>query len=165
MPRGSRRKDVEAALHGAFASEGWHGPTVLEALRGLRRGDADAKPAGAHHSIHELVRHIEHWEAVGADLVRSPGLNPEGGGDWKAPPRAFGASVRRMRATHARLVRAVARLGDADLDRPTKSDAGSRPLAEVLHAIAAHAAYHAGQIRMLRALLVGRPGARPRRRS
>jgi uncharacterized damage-inducible protein DinB len=59
-----------------------------------------------------------------------------------------------LRATHRLLVAAVSALEDADLERPVRTvSAGRMPLGQVLHGVAAHDAYHAGQIRMQRTLL------------
>jgi uncharacterized damage-inducible protein DinB len=69
-------------------------------------------------------------------------------------PAAFAASLRAMKATHRRLVEAVSALDDAALDRSIGTwDSGRMPLARVLHGVAAHDAYHAGQIRLVRTLL------------
>jgi uncharacterized damage-inducible protein DinB len=59
-----------------------------------------------------------------------------------------------MKRTHLGLVAAVSLLTDADLERPIGTwDSGTLPLARVLHGVAAHDAYHAGQIRLLRTLI------------
>ena len=50
----------------------------------------------------------------------------------------------------------MAALDDPDLDRRVKTSSGPRPLSEVLHGLAAHDAYHAGQIRLARTLLRAR---------
>ena len=54
------------------------------------------------------------------------------------------------------LDRSVKTLRDEDLDRKVPTSSGPRPLVEVLHGLAAHDAYHAGQIRLTRKLLRGR---------
>ena len=41
-------------------------------------------------------------------------------------------------------------LRDQDLDRKVPTSSGPRPLVEVLHGLAAHDAYHAGQIQLLK---------------
>ena len=61
-----------------------------------------------------------------------------------------------MERGHRALVKAVSALRDGDLERKVQTSSGPRPLVEVLHGVAAHDAYHAGQIRLTRKLLRGR---------
>jgi uncharacterized damage-inducible protein DinB len=155
--RATRVDDVLAALRGAFEKNGWHGPTVLGSVRGVTPSEAERKPPRAHHSIHELVDHIAYWEAV---VLRRhlgpPKTERRGRGDWRPPAGSLADSVRRMEEGHRALVKAVKALRDGDLDRKVPTSSGPRPLVEVLHGLAAHDAYHAGQIRLTRKLLRGR---------
>lgn len=151
---GTRVEAVLGALKGAFESKGWHGPTVLEAIRGVTEAQACRKPGGAHHSIHQLVEHIEYWEAMGLHYVRTGAPGRLERHEWSPPTTTLAASVRRLRSSHKALVAAVARLKDGGLDRNVRTtSAGSRTLVDVLLGIAAHDAYHAGQIRLIRTLL------------
>jgi uncharacterized damage-inducible protein DinB len=154
---GTRVDDVLSALRGAFEKNGWHGPTVLGSVRGVTAREADRKPARAHHSIHELVDHVAYWEAVVLRrYLGPPKTERRGRGDWRPPVGSLAESVRRMEEGHRALVKAVKALRDDDLDRKVPTSSGPRPLVEVLHGVAAHDAYHAGQIRLTRKLLRGR---------
>ena len=154
---GTRVDDILAALRGAFESNGWHGPTVLGAVRGVTASEAGRKPPRAHHSILELVDHIAYWEAV---ILRRylvpPKTERRGRGDWRPPVGSLADSVQRMNEGHRALVKAVKALRDEDLERKVPTSSGPRPLVEVLHGLAALDAYHAGQIRLTRTLLRGR---------
>jgi uncharacterized damage-inducible protein DinB len=152
----TRVDDVLAALRGAFEANGWHGPTVRASVRGVTAREADRKPSRAHHSVHELVDHIAYWEATVLRRYFVPASPRQERGDWRPPAASFADSVRRMEDGHRALVKAVSALRDQDLDRPVKTPSGPRPLVEVLHGLAAHDAYHAGQIRLTRNLLPGR---------
>lgn len=147
----TRVSDVLAALRGSFLNRGWHGPTVLEAIKGLTA--KKAKKRRAAHSIHELVDHLEYWENVAIHYVRRGRPPKRHRQDWTAPSLKWRDSVKRLRATHRVLVAAVTPLKEADLERVVRTVDGRMPLGRVLHGVAAHAAYHAGQIRMLRTLL------------
>ena len=48
-------------LHRAFVGEAWHGPAVLEILKGVSAEQALARPLDGGHSIWELALHIEAW--------------------------------------------------------------------------------------------------------
>lgn len=152
--RATRVQDVLASLEAAFARKGWHGPTVLQSLAGVTTREAALKPAGAHHSIHQLVDHIQYWEEAGLRYATTREKPRRTRRDWSRPTLSFAASVSRLKRTHLSLVSAVSLLTDADLERPIGTwDSWTLPLARVLHGVAAHDAYHAGQIRLLRTLL------------
>jgi hypothetical protein len=155
VPR-TRVDDVLAALRGAFEANGWHGPTARGSVRGVTAREAERRPAHAHHSIHQLVDHIAYWEATVLRRYFVPASARQGRGDWRPPAGTLAESIERMEAVHRALVGAVSALRDQDLDRKVKTPSGPRPLVEVLHGLAAHDAYHAGQIRLTRKLLRGR---------
>jgi len=149
--------DVLVALKGAFEANGWHGPAVRQSVRGVTARQARVKPPGPHNSIHELVDHIEYWEAIGVHYVNKGAPPRRRRKDWAPPSLPWTKSLRRLRNTHRVLVAAVARLWDEDLDRTVRTAAAGRMrLARVLHGIAAHDAYHAGQIRLMLTLLRAR---------
>ena len=145
----TRVADVLVALQGAFAKKGWHGATVLESVKGIRA--KKARKRKDQHSIHELVDHIEYWENIAVHYVRRGRPPKRRRADWAPPTLHWRDSVRRMRATHRVLVAAIASLKDADLERPVRTlGSGRMRLCQVLHGVAAHDAYHAGQIGLLR---------------
>jgi uncharacterized damage-inducible protein DinB len=148
MKIAGRVADLLASLEGAFEKRGWQGPTVLRSIRGVKGVEARKKPG--HHSIHELVEHIAYWEEVGLSYIKKV-PRPERR-DWSRPTRSFAASVEHLRATHERLAAAVRLLSDQDLDRRVETGEGRMPLSRALHGVAAHAAYHAGQIGLIRSL-------------
>jgi uncharacterized damage-inducible protein DinB len=153
MQTHARVRDLLDAFEGAFERRGWHGPSVLQALRGLSSEQAKKRPAGAHHSIHELVEHIAYWEERGIRYLAPRGSRARSARDWARPEHSFAASVARLKAIHARLIAAIEALGDSDLDRRISTGSGPMPLGRALHGVAAHAAYHAGQIGLLKSLL------------
>ena len=113
--------DIQLALRGAFFGKGWHGPSVLEAVKGLTAKKARKRRGKASHSIHELIDHVEHWEAVAIHYVRRGKPPKRHRKDWGPPNLAFRDSVRRLRATHRVLVAALGALEDADLERPVRT--------------------------------------------
>lgn len=150
----TRVADVLAALAGAFERKGWHGPTVRKSLARITAREASLKPAGAHHSIHQLVDHIQYWEEAGLRYATTRDKPKRTRRDWGRPTLSLVESLGRMERTHRDLVAAVSLLSDEDLERPIGTwESGKVPLSRVLHGVAAHDAYHAGQIRLLRTLL------------
>ncbi len=145
----TRVADVIVALQGAFSNKGWHGPSVLDSVKGVRA--KQARKRKGQHSIHELVDHIEYWESIAVHYVRRGKPPKRRRADWIPPNLHWRDSVRRMRATHRVLLAAIATLKDADLERPVRTvGSGRMRLVQVLHGVAAHDVYHAGQIGLLR---------------
>jgi len=149
MPEGAR---IAEQLRRAFAGNAWHGPALLELLEDVDAATAAAKPLAHVHSIWELVLHIAAWD--GAALVRLSGrkCQPSGTDNFPLVVRPTEAAWRRAVATtkrtHDTLVRAVAALTDSRLQDRVP---GKRyNFYHMLHGIAQHELYHAGQIALLK---------------
>ncbi|HEV3513835.1 MAG TPA: DinB family protein [Candidatus Sulfotelmatobacter sp.] len=139
-------------LQRAFYGEGWHGPGLMELLDDVDAKTAAAKPLKDAHSIWELVLHVAAWD--GAGLVRLGGKVCQLMGKKNFPvvpeptQEAWSEAVDEAKRTHDRLVATVAGLNDSRLrDRvPGKK----YDFYYMLHGIAQHELYHAGQIAILK---------------
>jgi uncharacterized damage-inducible protein DinB len=139
-------------LRRAFDGSAWHGPALLEVLEDVNAATAAAKPFPKVHSIWELVLHIAVWD--GAALRRLSGEKCQPTGLANFPPMpvpteaAWRKAVAATKRTHDSLVKTVAALPDSRLgDRVP----GKRyDFYHVLHGIAQHELYHAGQIAILK---------------
>lgn len=149
-------------LEKAHADDPWHGPSVADTLDGLTAEKAAAHPIPGAHSIWELVLHLAAWqgEATRRLAGHAPALPEEG--DWpevgERSEAAWQSALERLDAAHARLLETLAGLTDADLDRPGGS-LSDRALGTgvsyrtMVVGILQHAAYHSGQIMILRKAL------------
>jgi uncharacterized damage-inducible protein DinB len=153
----SKAKNSEAAgiadqLRRAFYGEAWHGPGLMELLDDIDGKTAAAKPLKDVHSIWDLVLHIAAWDRAG--LVRLGGkvCQPTGKKNFPLVPKpteqAWRKAVDEAKRTHDKLVETVAGLNDSRLrDRvPGKK----YDFYHMLHGIAQHELYHAGQIAILK---------------
>ncbi|HEY8470097.1 MAG TPA: DinB family protein [Longimicrobiales bacterium] len=145
-----------------FAGRAWHGPSVLGALRGVDAAAASWRPGPDRHDIWEIVLHIAFWKhEVRKRLGEDAGRFARSPRDWpRAPERRTGVAWREdlalLRAEHAALIATARALDVAQLD----DRAGRWTRGEMLFGIAAHDAYHAGQIRLIRKLYEGARGRR-----
>lgn len=130
----------------------WHGPSLKELLADVSVERAAARPAGAH-SIWELVLHITSWERAAAEALRGAAMPampwPD---DWPPVPQggrdAWVETKEELKRTHKMLVFAAEELRD---DRLSEVVAGRKyDFYYLLHGMAQHAAYHGGQIALLR---------------
>jgi uncharacterized damage-inducible protein DinB len=138
-------------LRRAFDGNAWHGPAVLELLADVDAVTAAAKPIAGVHSIWELVLHIAAWDAASLRRLAGEVCQPEGTDNFPIPPKPTAAAWRKAvsdaKRTHNQLVKTVASLPDSRLrDRvPGKK----YDFYFMLHGVAQHELYHAGQIAIL----------------
>jgi uncharacterized damage-inducible protein DinB len=149
---------IAEQLRRAFDGSAWHGPSVLELLEDVDAATAAAKPVADVHSIWELLLHIAVWDNAG--MVRLAGMKyqPTGTANFPIVPRkpteaAWRKAVADTRRTHEKLVKRVAALPESRLrDRVP----GKRyDFYHMLHGVAQHELYHAGQIAILKKAQTG----------
>jgi uncharacterized damage-inducible protein DinB len=149
----SEPRRIADQLRRAFEGEAWHGPALLELLEDVDAATASAKPLPDVHSIWELVLHITVWDDAACRRIAGEKWQPRGTANFPlVPARATSAAWRRTVAdakrTHDRLVKTVAALSESRLrDRvPGKK----YDFYHLLHGVAQHELYHAGQIAILK---------------
>jgi uncharacterized damage-inducible protein DinB len=141
-------------LRRAFDGEAWHGDSLFEILKGVTAARAGARPIAGAHSIWELVLHIAAWDGavrrLGGTAVELSGAEnfPAVTDSSEAAWRTAQAQVRRV---YEQLVAAVAALPDSQLDDmvPGK-EVAHYTFYYMLHGVAQHELYHAGQIALLK---------------
>jgi len=145
-------------LRRAFDGSAWHGPALLELLSDVDAATAAAKPVPEAHSIWELVLHIAVWDDAGLRRLSGKKWQPTGLANFprvtKPTEAAWRKAVTATKRTHDRLVRTVAALPDSRLRERCP---GKRyDFYHLLHGIAQHELYHAGQIAILKKACSGR---------
>jgi uncharacterized damage-inducible protein DinB len=155
-PHAQRAIDLVLSIHGG---DPWHGYATMRVLEGVTAAGAAAHPAPGVHSIWELVLHLTAWTGeVGARLAGADAKDPREGdwpgvGDpteerWRAAVQALDGAQRDLAAMVAKVPdgRWDARVGDT---REPGLGTGVTHL-ETLEGLAAHHAYHSGQIALLK---------------
>ena len=148
----SETAGIADQLRRAFDGSAWHGPAMLELLEDVDAGMAAARPIADVHSIWELVMHVEVWDEVAMVRLGGKKCQPTGTDNFPLVPKVTGAAWRKAVAeakrTHDTLVKTVAALPDARLRERVQ---GKRyDFYHMLHGIAQHELYHAGQIAILK---------------
>lgn len=144
-------------LQRAFYGSAWHGPAIVEILEDIGALTASAKPIPNVHSIWELLLHVAVWDE--AALIRLSGSKCQPTGHANFPPltkpseAAWRKAVSDAKRTHDKLVRTVSGLSEERLrDRVP----GKRyNFYHMLHGIAQHELYHAGQMAILKKAALG----------
>ena len=144
---------IAEQLDKTFRGPTWHGPAVEEVLRNVTPNVAAAPPpAGGAHSIWQIVAHMTFWEDVTRSWLAGDLRQPQEEASWSTvtdtSESAWQATLGRLRDVHAQLLADVAGLSDARLGERLFDDAPT--LYVILHSVAQHNVYHAGQIALLK---------------
>lgn len=138
-------------LRRSFEGPAWHGPALLEALEGVDAGVAAARPLPGAHTIWELVLHLAAWVEVVRDRLGGTRARVPDEEDWPAVGETDAAAWERARTrlagAYETLLQATADLDPARLDEALP---GGQSACVTLHGVAQHAAYHGGQIILLK---------------
>lgn len=139
-------------LYRAFYGQAWHGPALMELLEDIDVKTAAAKPLADVHSIWELVLHVAAWDRAGVKRLGGHQCQLKGRQNFPPVPEPteieWKKAVKHTKETHDLLVETVKGLSDKRLrDRVP----GKRyDFYHMLHGIAQHELYHAGQIAILK---------------
>jgi len=138
----------------AFDGEAWHGPALMEILDGVDGRAAAVRPAKAVHSIWELTLHVAAWERVILRRIQGETAtlsDAENFGHVREASEAnWESAVKGLKQTHEELIRAVAAMPEDKLNEIVPGKPYN--LLFMLHGAVQHAAYHGGQIALLRRL-------------
>ncbi|HKW15878.1 MAG TPA: DinB family protein [Terriglobales bacterium] len=140
-------------LKRSFDGEAWHGPALTEVLDRVDAQAAAARPIPACHSIWELVLHIAAWERIIARrITKREAVMPTDEENFphvsQRTDSAWRETISSLRSAHAELLAAVSSLKESDLnDRVPGKDYDIRFM---VTGAAQHAAYHGGQIAILK---------------
>jgi uncharacterized damage-inducible protein DinB len=151
--------DLFTRVHGA---DPWHGPSMLDTLRGVTAQQAAAHPVPGAHSIWELVLHVTAWRREVIRRIAGATAGEPLEGDWPAVPEPseenWRAALDELQRSHEDVLIAVRSMPRAQLDEPVK-DARNPPLGTglsfytTLHGLVHHDVYHGGQISLLKKAL------------
>ncbi|MFL6199748.1 MAG: DinB family protein [Thermoanaerobaculia bacterium] len=154
---------IRGEIRRSFHGPAWYGPALLEALADLSAAEALRHPIKDAHSVAELLLHCLAWtEEVTRRLSGGEAALPERG-DWPPVPELDAAAWLSFRHTLETAAEALdqglasfpserlhERVGGPVHDPPLGSGV---PFEVMLHGLAQHNAYHAGQIALLRRAL------------
>lgn len=149
----------------AYEKKAWHGANLRGSVRGVAPREAAWRPGAGRHSVRELLLHAAYWKyAVWRRLTGvKRGSFPLDGSNWFARPevpteKEWRDELALLHEQHRRLRQAAGQLPAARLeDRAPGSRVSNLTL---LYGIAAHDAYHTGQIQLVRRLFRERAGGK-----
>ena len=134
----------------SWRGEAWSGPALQENLAGVDEKSARWAPGAGVHSIFELLLHVTCWERVARERVLGRANTPSDAENFPTPARSWDDALRMAQTGHAALVEAVRALSDDGIGKTAPGC--SYTLRFMLHGVAQHNLYHAGQIAVLKKL-------------
>jgi uncharacterized damage-inducible protein DinB len=151
----SEIRRIASQLRRSFDGEAWHGPGVMELLRGVTAAQAVAKPLKGAHSIWEITLHIHAWEAEVLRRLNGESRDLSGDANWPAvmdtSEAAWKRCVEALESGHTALRDRVKSLTDEHLSETVPGQ--PYDVYFMLHGVIQHGLYHAGQIGMLKSAL------------
>lgn len=141
----------------AYHRQAWHGPNLKGSLRGISVTQAAWRPSPDRHNIWEILVHAAYWKyTVRRRLLgEKRGSFPLSGSNWFRRPDERTESALRddlalLNECHHSMREAIAALTASELNRTSR---GSKTTTvRLIHGIAMHDVYHAGQIQLLKRL-------------
>lgn len=143
--------DLRRSLRG----DAWHGPALRDLLSNMTPEEAMQRPIPTAHSIWEIVLHITSWANIAQRRIAGGQPEPFEDEDWQVVG-GFTADLwdkanTALSESYERLSEVVLGMTDEELEaRAPKSD---RSIGAMVSGVAQHAAYHGGQIAILKKLV------------
>ena len=142
-------------LDEGYGPGAWYGSDLRAAITGVKKADAFKRPAPGRHNIAEVALHHAYWVGQVEEKLTggSASTFPLVGEDWfeldDDKKLSWNAIVTLVDASHQRLSRAVGEIAGGN--RPSPLSEAER--FDFVIGITGHAAYHAGQIQLIKKLI------------
>jgi hypothetical protein len=149
---------LESQLRAAFEGPAWHGPALLELLRGVTPAEASGRPIAGAHTIWEIVLHLTATYDLVLRRLRGDAkpLTPDE--DWPPMPKPTDANWQEaIAALHGRNEAtrvAVLRFDPTNLSAPLVPEPPYSAYEQFI-GLTQHDLYHAGQIALLKRAIRG----------
>jgi hypothetical protein len=148
-------------LDESYDKKAWHGPNLKGSIRRVRAVEADWRPGPGRHSIADIVVHAAYWKYAVRRRLRGDkrGSFALKGSNWFELPSPLSESswkefVTLLDQEHRLLRDTVAAFPAARLH--SFLEGGKWRFDSLIHGIAMHDVYHAGQIQLLKRLQAAR---------
>jgi uncharacterized damage-inducible protein DinB len=144
-------------VYRAYLDGFWGGGSIRELFRSLAASEAAAHPISDAHSAWDIALHLAVWHDIFRGRIEGEAVDSQHETDWPAPAVAtdadWGAALDELDWTHRALVSAVRDLKPEELDKLVPGKTFT--VYEMLHGVAQHDLYHAGQVMMIKKAIQG----------
>ncbi|MDZ4801842.1 MAG: DinB family protein [Bryobacteraceae bacterium] len=143
---------IASELQHSLMGPAWHGESLFELLTGVTSEAAAAKPIPGAHSMHEIVLHLTRWVEIASGALNAQRI-PEWPfpDDWPSPESTpWDRALADLKQATGELAGYTGQIREEQLD--TQASGRAYSLGVLLLGVVQHAAYHGGQIALLRKL-------------
>ncbi len=144
-------------LRRAWDGDAWHGTPLAKIVADVDAKTAHVRPIPTAHTILEIVMHLAFWKDAARRRLAGETVLPTEEQQWPvavgSPEEAWRQARTLLETWHRDLDAAVAKLSDAELDRPVSGN--NYNVYVLLHGVIQHDLYHAGQIALLQKAVRG----------
>jgi len=150
-------------LRKGYSDDPWHGPSTVDALKGITAAEAAAHPIPGAHSVWDIVLHMTAWQNEVRRRLAGKGPTPPEEGDWPEPAGTetdWQQDRERLGASLDELLDVLGGLSEGDLERRGGAISDRDPALgtgvthrAMVNGLVQHHAYHTGQISLLRKAL------------
>jgi len=148
-------EQIAAAYRAVTVKGAWYGPTIGEMLTEITPEMAVSKPAGATHTIAELLQHLLLWnERIRKTSESCPMPKWEAEKEWAEAAIPWRELLERWNQSRDLLEERLRNFPEADLGKQTPGRA--YPYEYLLNGIVQHTIWHGGQIAMVRSMVKGK---------
>ena len=148
----SEVKFLRDQIETTYKGDSWHGPNLVNTLKGIDYKQAMKRPIEHRHTIWELTDHTSFWmEEVWKSVKDHKGLEPDMDKNWPemgATEEEWQQSVARLEAAVNMVLDALAEWREEHLYEMVPGE--KYTFKQMLHGAVHHNLYHAGQINLLR---------------
>jgi uncharacterized damage-inducible protein DinB len=142
-------------LKRAFEGNAWHGPSVMEVLKGVTAQQASSRVFPAAHTIWELALHIGAWERACLSRLQGERAELTDAEDWPPVADTSDDAWQQLKMTlqqgNRQLTNAVEAIDERRLDEAILP--GMPSVYITVQGVVQHDLYHAGQIAILKKAL------------
>ena len=145
-------KVLSQVIGRALSGEGAHASTQ-NVFDGLAWTDAALRPAGAPHSIFQLMTHTTYWQNWVLQWLAGdePVVPKHAAGSWRSTPGP--SSAQEWKRAVGEFREGLKQLESQSRKVDLLGQIGRTSNLRMLHAIASHTSYHVGQVVLVRQLL------------
>ena len=149
---------IATAVHTVHCGPAWHGPSLRDVLEDVNAQQAAERPFSNAHNIWELVAHLTAWLEFTRRRLEGESFDVTLRMDWPDMPEpseeAWQATLEALWTAETRFHDVTVRIDESRADDPFEGDFPTA-LYLAIDGVGAHAAYHGGQIALLKKLVQG----------
>lgn len=150
QPAATEASRIALQIRASYRGPAWHGPSLRDLIADVTAEVAARRPENGGRSIWELVLHAAFWARIARETVEGAAYRTvEPPGDWPAPAGTWEEAQELLGREQRALIQAVREMDDSRLVEQVSEQKGYN-FYILLHGVAQHNIYHAGQIALLK---------------